>query len=314
MAVQTIKNLIGNQVEGPIGKIKTQVKAEAKKEILKLREKLPTIEELKAQFLSMACSEAAKKKIEFLYNKIDGLLEILENISDKVRKKLEDMKNKLLKILEGILPKILDILVILGIAVLAAKIITKITPAAQAANSVPATGSPTLATKLQSALDWAKKKIKHFNEAIKAFKKKIQKVAKTISTIIKIVFSVVGIIILLGNKIKEARAFLLFLYLMFKSQCEVNLPGGGLNSGTCSISEYTTQEVCVNAGGIWNNPNQTVLDGNTSLLHVQATITSLYTALIEQLELEGNKEVIEIITNTVTNYDHKQERKIIPII
>ena len=63
-----------------------------------IKEKIPTIEDLKAQFLSAACSEAAKKKIEWLYDKVDGLLETLENISDKVRKKLEDMKNKLLKI------------------------------------------------------------------------------------------------------------------------------------------------------------------------------------------------------------------------
>ena len=258
----------------------------------------------------MACSEAAKTKIEWLYNKIDGLLEKLENISDKIRNKIEEIKNKLLKIIEDILPKITKILGVLAIAIIAAKIIVKVTPASQAANSVPATGSPTLATKLQSALDWAKKKIKSFGEAIKAFNKKISSVIKVVKGIITIVFSVVGIIVLLGNKIKEARAFLLWLYLKYKAECELTVP---LTSGTCNIPEITTENACINAGGIWNNPNQQILDGNTSLLHVQATITSLYTALIEQLELEGNKEIIEIITNTVTHYDHKHERKIIPI-
>ena len=310
MAIQQVKNLINNQVEGPIVKAKTQIKSEAKKEILKLKEKLPTIEDLKSQFLSTACSEAAKKKIEWLYNRIDGLLEKLENISDKIRKKIEEIKSKLLKILEDILPKISKILGALAIAIIAAKIIVKITPAAQAANSMPTPGGTTLATKLQSALDWAKRKIKAFSEAIKAFNKKIQKIIKVVKSIIAIVFSVVGIIILLGNKIKEARAFLLWLYLKYQAECETTV---SLTSGTCNISEITTENACINAGGIWNNPNQQILNGNTSLLHVQATITSLYTALIEQLELEGNKEVIEIITNTVTNYDHKHERKIIPI-
>jgi len=313
MAVQQIRNLVNNQVENPILKAKSQVKTEAKKEITKLKEKIPTIEDLKSQFLVAACSEPIKKKIDWLYDKVDRLLETLENISDKVRKKLEDMKNKLLKILEDILPKILDILVVLGIAVLAAKIITKITPAAQAGNSVAPPGSPTLATKLQSALDWAKRKIKYFNEAIKAFKKKIQKVTKVINTIIKTVFSVVGIIVLLGDQIKQARAFLLFLYLMFKSQCEINLPGGGLQSGTCSVGNHTTQAACEAAGGIWNNPNQQVLNGNTNLLFVQAQITNLYENLIKELELEGKTEIVETITNTVTNYDWKHERKIIPI-
>ena len=66
MAIQQIRNIINNQVEGQILKAKAQIKTEAKKEILKLKEKLPTIEDLKAQFLSMACSEAAQKKVEWL--------------------------------------------------------------------------------------------------------------------------------------------------------------------------------------------------------------------------------------------------------
>ena len=59
---------------------------------------------------------------------------------------------------------------------------------------------------------------------------------------------------------------------MYKSQCEVNLPGGGLTSGTCTIPEHTTQESCEAAGGIFNNPNQTVLDGNTNLLAIQTQL------------------------------------------
>ena len=312
MAIQSIRNIINNQVEGPILKAKSQVKTEAKKEILKLKEKIPTIEDLKAQFISAACSEAAKKKIEFLYNKIDGLLGKLQNISDKVRNKIEEIKNKLQKILEDILPKIAKILGILAIAIIAAKIIIKIMPAAQAANAGPTT-SGLLATKLAAFVEGAKKKIKAFGNAIKAFTKKIEKVTKVVKTIIKTILTVLGIIILLGDQIAKARDFLLFLYLMYKSQCEVNLPGGGLTSGTCTIPEHTTQESCESAGGIFNNPNQQVLDGNTDLIHIQTQITLLYEDLIEQLELEGNKEVIETITNTMTQYNWRIERKTIPI-
>ena len=312
MAVQAIRNIINSQIEGQILKAKAQVKTEAKKEILKLKEKLPTIEDLKAQFLSMACSEAAKKKIEFLYNKLDGLLEKLQNISDKIRNKIEEIKNKLQKIIENILPNIEKILGILALAVIAAKIIIKVTPAAQIANSGPTT-SGYLATKLQSLVDKAKKKIKAFGDAIKAFTKKIGKITKVVTTIIKTIITVLAVITALGDEIAKARDFLLFLYLMYKSQCEVNLPGGGLTSGTCTIPEHTTQESCESAGGIFNNPNQQVLDGNTDLIHIQTQITLLYEDLIEQLELEGNKEVIETITNTMTQYNWRIERKTIPI-
>jgi len=312
MAVQAIRNIINNQIEGQILKAKAQVKTEAKKEILKLKEKLPTIEDLKTQFLSMACSEAAKKKVDWLYNKIDGLLEKLEMISDKGRKKIEEIKNKLQKILEDILPKIAKILGILSIAIIAAKIIIKITPAAQMANAGPTT-SGYLATKLAAFVEWAKKKIKAFGNAIKAFTKKIEKITKVVTTIIKTIFTVLVIIIALGDKIKQLRSFLLFLYLMYKSQCELNLPEGGLTSGTCTIPEHTTKESCEEAGGVFNNPNQTVLDGNTDLIAIQTQITFLYEDLIKELKLEGKQEVIETITNVMTQYNWRIERKITPI-
>ena len=312
MAIQQIRNLINNQIETQILKAKAQVKTEAKKEILKLKEKLPTIEDLKAMFLSKACSEAAMKKIEFLYNKLDGILEKLQNISDKIRNKIEDIKNKLKKILEDILPKIEKILGILALAVIAAKVIVRVTPAAQAANAGPTT-SGLLATKLQSLVDNAKKKIKAFRDAIKAFTKKIGKITKVVTTIIKTIITVLAVITALGDEIAKARDFLLFLYLMYKSQCEVNLPGGGLTSGTCTIPEHTTQESCEAAGGIFNNPNQTVLDGNTNLLAIQTQITLLYEDLIEELQLEGKQEVIETITNVMNQYNWRIERKIIPI-
>ena len=86
MAVQQIRNIINNQVEGQILKAKSQVKTEANKQILKIQEKLPTTEDLKSQFLSVACSEAAKKKIDFLYNKISKF----NNSKFKSNKYLDD--------------------------------------------------------------------------------------------------------------------------------------------------------------------------------------------------------------------------------
>jgi uncharacterized protein YukE len=313
MAVNQIRNLINNQVEGPILKVKSQVKVESKKQILKIQEKIPTKEDLKQQFLTGACSESHQEKIDKIYNKIDGLLEKLEKFSSDIRSKIEEMKNKLLKILEDILPTIAAILGILAIAITIAKAIAKAIPAAEAANSSPVTGIPTLATRLRSTYDKAKKKIKAYGDAIKAFNKKIEKVTKVVGVIIKTVLSVLTIIVLVGDKISLMRAFLLFLYLQFKSDCEVNSPSGGLESGTCSIPGYTSQNACIEAGGIWNNPNQEILDGNMDLLSVQNRITALYEELIKELELEGKTEVVETITNVVTQYKQRVERKIVPI-
>ena len=46
---------------------------------------------------------------------------------------------------------------------------------------------------------------------------------------------------------------------------------------------------------------------------VRAQIDKLYGDLIEQLGLEGKKEIIETMTNTITNYKWRVERKIVPI-
>ena len=308
--IQQINNLINNQVEGPILKAKSDLKIEAKKEILKIKEKIPTIEDVKSQFMSLACSEAAKKKVEWLYNKMDSLLEKLENISDKIRKKIEDLKNKLQKILEDILPKIALILGILAILIDIAKTLVRTIPAAEAANSVPSVGSPTLATRLKDFYNKAKDKIELFGAAIKVYMKKIEKITKVVTAIIATVFSVVGVIILMGDKIKLLRSFLLFLYLKYKSECETS---ADLTGGTCNLPDYTSKNACISAGGIWNNPNEEIMNGNMDLDSVREQIDTLYGNLIEQLGLEGKKEIIEIVTNTVTQYDHKHERKIVPI-
>jgi hypothetical protein len=39
----------------------------------------------------------------------------------------------------------------------------------------------------------------------------------------------------------------------------------------------------------------------------------MYNDLIQELELEGKKEVIETITNVMTQYNWRIERKIVPI-
>ena len=112
------------------------------------------------------------------------------------------------------------------------------------------------------------------------------KIISVVTTIIAVVFSVIGVILLIGDKIKLLRSFVLFLYLKYKSECEVSVD---LTSGTCNLPEYTSQNACTSAGGVWNNPNATILDGNMDLNSVRAQIDTLYGNLIEQLGLEGKK-------------------------
>tara|TARA_Y100000592_G_scaffold45491_1_gene72159 strand:+ start:3154 stop:4107 length:954 start_codon:yes stop_codon:yes gene_type:complete len=316
MAIQQIQNLINNQVESPILKVKSQIKVESKKQILKIQEQIPTKEDLKQQFTTVlknqACNESVKKKIENIYNRIDNLLGKLEKFSSDIRSKMDEIKNKLLKILEDILPKIAVILGILALAITVAKAIIKTIPAAEAANATPSVGSPTLATRLRSTFEKAKKKIQAFGAAIKAFNKKIEKVTKVVKGIIKTTLAALAIILTVGDKISLIRAFLLFLYLKFQSDCEINSPSGGLETGTCSVGNHTTQEACEAAGGIFNNANQ-VLNGNTNLLEVQAQITALYEGLIEELNIQNKTEIVETITNVVTQYKTRVERKIVPI-
>ena len=109
MASTIIRNLLNNNIDKVIVRAKSEVKKESRKQVTKLKEKIPTPEELKQKFVTTACSEKAQAKVEKLFEKNKNLLDKLLNKLNQSKEKLSELDSKLNKI-RGVIDKIKDIL------------------------------------------------------------------------------------------------------------------------------------------------------------------------------------------------------------
>ena len=110
MSTEQLVMMVNKQCGGPLGKAKTKVKAEGKKQVMKVLEKLPSKDDIKEKLISGACSIAAQEKMKKIYNKIHGLISKLEGILEKAKGKLDALMAKINKVLNQVLPKILDVI------------------------------------------------------------------------------------------------------------------------------------------------------------------------------------------------------------
>ena len=88
MSAEQLTIMLNKQCGGVISKAKTKVKAEGKKQVMKVLEKLPSKDDIKEKLISGACSPKAQEKMKKIYNKIHGLISKLENILLKAQGKL----------------------------------------------------------------------------------------------------------------------------------------------------------------------------------------------------------------------------------
>ena len=95
--------MINKQCGGVLSQMKTKVKAEGKKQVMKVLEKLPSKDDIKEQLISGACSIAAQNKMKKIYNKIHVLITKLENILLKP-KPIRDGRLLFFSLLISILP------------------------------------------------------------------------------------------------------------------------------------------------------------------------------------------------------------------
>ena len=98
MASTIIRNLLNNNIDKVIVRAKSEVKKESKKEITKLREDIPSPEDLKEKLITSACSVKAQSKIENIFNKNKSLLDKLNNRLKQSKEKLTELDNKLNKV------------------------------------------------------------------------------------------------------------------------------------------------------------------------------------------------------------------------
>ena len=129
--VEKVLGFVQGKIDGQLIKLKKKAKEEGKKKILKLRDKLPSEEQLKQKLKQKSCSPGNRSKMERIYKKMKRFLEGLKNAINRALKLLGflkgliDMIGKLLKIILVVLGILLVILIVLSILIFVAKIVVK---------------------------------------------------------------------------------------------------------------------------------------------------------------------------------------------
>ena len=267
MSSTAIRNLINNNIDKVIVRAKSEVKKESRKQVTKLKEKIPTPEELKQKFVTTACSEKAQAKVEKLFEKNKNLLDKLLNKLNQSKEKLSELDSKLNKI-RGVIDKIKDILVIIAGILIALEIIVRVAPAGLAASSGPA-ASGIIIDRLGKAIDYGKAKIKEYGSLTQALLANLPKyLEKALAVIALIATAIIALntLIALINKLKT---FLEFIYGKYIENCTIAnqspIDNGNINEDLLLANDNISSGVIDNMSIYYNDLLQTLAEGGFTL-------------------------------------------------
>ena len=213
--------MINKQCGGVLSQMKTKVKAEGKKQVMKVLEKLPSKDDIKEQLISGACSIAAQNKMKKIYNKIHGLITKLENILLKGQSKLESIKQKIDKVVNGVLPKIAKIMLILAAIILVVKIIIAVVPIGLLAlTGLFAVGK--LIVTIANIVLKAQSLVVEYEPTIKSIQAQVKKYIKIALKIIGTIAAALAILMAVLAFVQKIKAFIEYLYLMYLSMCNTS--------------------------------------------------------------------------------------------
>ena len=267
MSSTAIRNLINNNIDKVIVRAKSEVKKESRKQVTKLKEKIPTPEELKQKFVTTACSEKAQAKVEKLFEKNKNLLDKLLNKLNQSKEKLSELDSKLNKI-RGVIDKIKDILAIIAGILIALEIIVRVAPAGLAASSGPA-ASGIIIDRLGKAIDYGKAKIKEYGSLTQALLANLPKyLEKALAVIALIATAIIALntLIALINKLKT---FLEFIYGKYIENCTIAnqspIDNGNINEDLLLANDNIPSGVIDNMSIYYNDLLQTLAEGGFTL-------------------------------------------------
>ena len=84
MSTQQVRNLINNQIDSVIARAETDIRSEAKKKLVELKQKVPTPEEvikkLEAEITPDSCSPGGVEKFYKIHEQISGKLTTIEYV------------------------------------------------------------------------------------------------------------------------------------------------------------------------------------------------------------------------------------------
>tara|TARA_R110002167_G_scaffold34721_3_gene110949 strand:+ start:2712 stop:3638 length:927 start_codon:yes stop_codon:yes gene_type:complete len=307
MASQAIKNLQNLLVDKVLVEAKFRVKEEAYKQILKLREMIPTKDEIKKMILDAileaACSIPAQKKLTTLYNSMHGLMEKIEGLIGKGVGTLQKISDKVKAIETKVLAKIESILEKLKPFIIAMRIVIEIAPTSLAASTGPVNNG-LVEDQLGRKIDLAMMYIALYAEIIMSYIDMIplyiNKIKKIVIIVDKALYTLKGLL----AKVSALKAYLEFLFLNFIGSC--NTPNFG---------EATDNEGNVNIensiDNILDNNSLGNIDGNFD--NVANMMNMLYNDLLEDLKKDGKTQVLEIMTNKQFGFNTQYRVLTIPI-
>jgi len=312
MSTESVRNEIGNIVQKAITKAKSEIKSQGKKQIIKLKQQIPSpqevVDELKSQISLDSCTGKGKEEFEKKIKQIQDKIDKFQKILDKGVDKLEGVDEKLRKITDpsGLLAKIAalaevlnPIIAILGIAVTIAKILIKIAghiPLPPNGAGVP----PGPLIMAEAIADVAFDTIAGLSALILSLGLIVQMYVNKINKILNLIQIPLAGLKKLKAMIDKLAALLLYLKLEHEAACEELLSSGGA-TGT-GIGDGTGND----GNDAWGNGGLGVntIDGSNinsladgmSLEDLIASSEALYNNLIATLQLQGNTRALEKIS------------------
>ena len=287
MATKAVTSLISSQIDRQLPLIRTKIRDEGKKKIHELREKLPSVNDLKDQFSSSACSLEAQEKMEKKFNDTKKIVEKIILAAEKGKEKLEKLLEKLRKILDSVIPKIQSILDFLKPIVIALRILIRVIPIILRAipTAVPGiTGGMIIAVddKRKAAAskvgEWANLIIVMSDQAIPAYRAKTNKLITPITKSLNIINNFI-------ESIKARLAVLDLLYLQYLQHCNVGNQSA-IDSGDGSINTDLFNTAGLNGDGSTIEPD---------LTNITNYLQSLYGDLLNDIT---DFQIIERIEST----------------
>ncbi len=315
MATAQIRNLINTQIDKQIYKAKKDLRNQGTKQIQKVKERLPSKEELKEKLISNSCNPKSQDKMTKLYDKLIKLINNLLKIPEKGLKVVRNIDKKLKKIRDKIIPKIQKILDFLNSKVIPALLVVVIAAEiALAASSGPAANGriiDKMGEKKRLILGKIKEYAKLAATMIAALNPIIFMIDKLFNIMEVVIATIQGIIAL----IKKLKTFIIFLFRNYIKKCNI-----------ADQSPISTDENGIGTGIGTVNPNlldeqiQIAIDKAatgtltaTDSKDINDKMTILYNDLLEDLKEDGQTKIIERLTQTENDLRTSYEVKIVPI-
>jgi len=231
--VEAIRNLL-NQSDKAIFDIENKLKEEKDKGISKVKEQLPTQEEITSQVKSNVCSTETAGAIDKNFNNLKDKVNGIKGKLEEGIKKLQALKAKLAKITEW-MGKIGDLLILLGKIIIICNVIVKVLPKVlNFLSGLAANGG--IQKRISDLIDKAKSKIENFKNSIKSFEKAILSITAAAAIPGLLIDAAIAALQKIINFISSLMSILEQLYLGYLAQC--NLPAdppinsdGSLNLG-----------------------------------------------------------------------------------